>query len=104
MREIVRFIHAHFHEKGFGIQMISDQVGLSETYLCSFFKKQSGQTIKQYMTSVRLEKAKELLADQALKLYAIAQAVGFADANYFTTFFKKYAGCTPTEYRERLEA
>ncbi|MGO4539208.1 response regulator [Paenibacillus sp. 2TAB19] len=102
MREIVKFIHANYQEKGFGIQMIADHVGLSETYLCSFFKKQSGQTIKEFMTGVRVEKAMELLADQELKLYAIAQAVGFSDPNYFTTFFKKYAGCTPTEYRERL--
>ncbi|MNZ91098.1 Arabinose operon regulatory protein [compost metagenome] len=103
MREIIRFIHTHFHEKGFGIQMIADHVNLSETYLCSFFKKQSSQTIKQYITSVRLEKAKELLANHELKLYHIAQSVGIADANYFTTFFKKYVGCTPSEYRERLE-
>ncbi|WP_419872444.1 helix-turn-helix domain-containing protein [Candidatus Pristimantibacillus sp. PTI5] len=102
MREIVKFIHTHFHEKGFGIQMIADHVGLSETYLCSFFKKQSGQTVKEYMTGVRVEKAKELLREQDMKLYTIAQAVGFADPNYFTTFFKKYAGCTPTEYRERV--
>ncbi|MGO4546457.1 response regulator [Paenibacillus sp. 2TAB23] len=101
MREIIRFIHSHFHEKGFGIQIIAEHVSLSETYLCSFFKKQSGQTIKEYMTGVRLEKAKDLLANGNLKLYAIAQEVGIADSNYFTTFFKKYVGCTPTEYRER---
>lgn len=101
MREIIRFIHSHFHEKGFGIQTIAEHVSLSETYLCSFFKKQSGQTIKEYITGVRVEKAKDLLMNGELKLYAIAQEVGIADSNYFTTFFKKYVGCTPTEYRER---
>ncbi|MNJ01575.1 HTH-type transcriptional activator Btr [compost metagenome] len=70
--------------------------------MCSFFKKQRGQTIKEYITATRVEKAKELLADQERKLYEIALLVGIGDANYFTTFFKKYAGCTPSEYRERL--
>lgn len=102
MREVMKFIHTNFQEKGFGIQMIADHVGLSETYLCSFFKKQTGQTVKEYMTSVRVEKAKELLCDHNSKLYTIAQEVGFSDPNYFTTFFKKYVGCTPTEYRERM--
>ncbi len=102
MREITRVIHTRFHEKGFGIQTIADQVNLSETYLCSFFKKQSGQTVKEYITAVRVEEAKALLANPELKLYAVAQAVGIADPNYFTTFFKKYVGLTPSEYRERL--
>ncbi|QMV40990.1 response regulator [Cohnella cholangitidis] len=102
LREIIRYIHAHFHDRNFAIQAIADHVNLSETYLCSFFKKQRGQTIKEYITATRVEKAKELLADQERKLYEIALSVGIGDANYFTTFFKKYAGCTPSEYRERL--
>ncbi|WP_239618633.1 response regulator [Cohnella mopanensis] len=102
LREIIRYIHAHFQDRNFTIQAIADHVNLSETYLCSFFKKQRGQTIKEYITETRVEKAKELLAEQERKLYDIALSVGISDANYFTTFFKKYAGCTPSEYRERL--
>ncbi|MHA6529158.1 response regulator [Paenibacillus sp. BAC0078] len=102
MREILQYIHKHFHEKGFTILEIADNVALSETYLCSLFKKQRGGTVKEYITSLRTEKAKELLLDKEMKLYEVAVRLGFADANYFTTFFKKYAGCTPTEYRERM--
>ncbi|OKP80494.1 AraC family transcriptional regulator [Paenibacillus helianthi] len=102
MREILQYIHKRFDEKGFTIPDIADHVSLNETYLCSLFKKQRGSTIKEYISSLRVEKAKELLLDKELKLYEVADRTGFTDANYFTTFFKKYAGCTPSEYRERM--
>ncbi|WP_128103514.1 response regulator [Paenibacillus sp. DCT19] len=102
MREILQYIHKRFHEKGFSIPDIAHHVGLNETYLSSLFKKQRGSTIKEYISSLRVEKAKELLLAKGLKLYEVADMTGFSDANYFTTFFKKYAGCTPSEYRERM--
>ncbi|WP_438447923.1 helix-turn-helix domain-containing protein [Gorillibacterium sp. sgz5001074] len=101
IREIIRFTHAHFHEKGFGIPAIAKHVKLSENYLCSYFKKQRGQTIKEFITETKLEKAKELLREPDMKLYEVATRLGFADANYFTTFFKRYEGMTPSEYRDR---
>ncbi|WNS40721.1 response regulator [Paenibacillus sp. MMS20-IR301] len=101
IRDILRFTHAHFHEKGFGIHAIAEHVKLSETYLCSYFKKQRGQTIKEFITDTRLSCAKELLRDQEMKLFEVASRLGFADANYFTTFFKRYSGMTPTEFREK---
>ncbi|MFC5529692.1 response regulator [Cohnella yongneupensis] len=101
MREIVRYIHSHFHEKGFTIRSIADHVQLSETYLCAYFKKQRGQTIKEFITDTRMNRAKELLRDMNVKLFEVAVRLGFADANYFTTFFKRNAGLTPSEYRER---
>lgn len=102
MRDIIQFIHKKFHEKGFSIQDIAKHVGMNETYLCSMFKKQRGGTIKEYISSLRVDKAKELLLDKELKLYEVADQTGLTDSNYFTTFFKKYAGCTPSEYRERM--
>ncbi|WP_337103385.1 response regulator [Paenibacillus sp. YIM B09110] len=101
MRDIDRYIHAHFHLKGFTIKSIADHVGLSETYLCAFFKKQRGQTIKEFITETRMNKAKELLRESNVKLFEVALNLGFTDANYFTTFFKRCEGITPSEYRER---
>ncbi|OKP94894.1 response regulator [Paenibacillus sp. P46E] len=101
IRDIIRFTHAHFHEKGFGIHAISEHVKLSETYLCSYFKKQRGQTIKEFITETRLNYGKELLRDHEMKLFEVASRLGFADANYFTTFFKRYSGMTPSEFREK---
>jgi two-component system response regulator YesN len=102
LREVLRYIHQHFHEKDFTIQAMAEDVNLTETYLCAFFKKQVGKTIKSYINELKLERSKELLGNLQMKLFEIALRLGFADANYFTTFFKKHTGMTPTEYRERL--
>ncbi|WP_379155819.1 response regulator [Paenibacillus sp. sgz5001063] len=102
MQMIIRYIHANFHTSGFTIKAIADHVQFSETYLCAYFKKQQGQTIKEYITEVRINKAKEMLGDMSMKLFEITVQLGFTDAGYFTTFFKRYVGCTPSEYRERI--
>ncbi|MHA7963947.1 response regulator [Paenibacillus sp. CAU 1782] len=102
MRDIIHYINGHFHERGFTIKAIADHVQLSETYLCAFFKKQKGQTIKEFITETKMNKAKELLRDSKVKLFEIAMNLGFTDANYFTTFFKRCEGITPSEYRERV--
>lgn len=101
VREITRYIHAHFHERGFTIRAIADYVQLSETYLCACFKKHHKQTIKEYIMDTRIDKAKELLSDPKVKIIEVAMRVGISDSNYFTIFFKRKAGCTPSEYRER---
>jgi two-component system response regulator YesN len=102
VREITRYIHAHFHERGFTIRAIADHVQLSETYLCACFKKHHKQTIKEYIMDTRIDKAKELLSDPKVKIIEVAMRVGISDSNYFTIFFKRKAGCTPSEYRERV--
>ena len=102
MRDIMYYIQKNYQEKGLTILDIANHVALSETYLCSLFKKQQGGTIKEYISSLRIEKAKELLLVKELKLYEVADRTGLTDANYFTTFFKKNVGCTPSEYRERI--
>ncbi|CAH1208397.1 HTH-type transcriptional activator RhaR [Paenibacillus auburnensis] len=102
IRDILRYINAHFHEKRFTIQMIADHVGFNETYLSVYFKKYRGQTIKEYINDLRIVEAKSMLASKQMKLYEIAMRLGFADSNYFTSFFKKVVGCTPSEYREKI--
>lgn len=101
IREIIRYIHNHFSDKGFTIKTIAEYIGFNETYLSVYFKKQRGQTIKEYINEVRTEQAKILLSNADMKLHEVAVNLGFTDANYFATFFKKTTGCTPTEFREK---
>ncbi len=98
---IMKYVYEHYSENNLTIQTIAKNVYLSQTYLCAFFKKSTGKTLNEYITEVRIEKAKELLQDSNDKLYEIATYIGFTDANYFSTLFKKYTGCTPSEFRER---
>jgi len=102
LREIVRYIHAHYHEKGFSIQRIAAHVQLSETYLCAIFKKQQGRTLKDYITELRMTKGKELLLNKNIKLFEVAIQLGFTDPNYFATAFKRCTGMTPSEYRDKV--
>ena len=99
--EIKRFIRDRFADRELSIQAVGSHVYLTPTYLCAFFKKSTGKTVNEFITETRLEKARELLKDDRIKLYEVATRVGFSDVNYFSTLFKRYLGCTPTEYRER---
>jgi len=99
--EIMKYIRENYADKQLSIESIARHSYLSQTYLCYFFKKTTGKTLNEYITEVRIEKAKELLKTTNLKLYEIAANVGFADKNYFSTLFKKTVGITPSAYRER---
>lgn len=75
---------------------------LSTSYVCTFFKSETGQTLNQYLTEYRMEKAKQLLSDPRYKISEISSKVGYTDGNYFGKSFKKYSGFSPSEYREKM--
>jgi two-component system response regulator YesN len=73
---------------------------ISPAYFCRLFKKETGVNFKDYLTDLRLEKAKEALRDPRRKVYEIAEAVGFRDQRYFSEIFKKRTGRSPLDYRD----
>lgn len=82
------------------IQALSEHVYLAPQYLCVLFKQETGQTINDYITSVRVESAKKLLKERCFKLYDVCTQVGYTDPSYFTKIFKRTTGMTPSEYRD----
>jgi two-component system response regulator YesN len=70
--------------------------------LCLLFKQETGETINEYLTKVRIEKAKELLSDPRNKFYEVCYTVGYSDPSYFSKLFKKYTGLTPSAFRDQL--
>lgn len=98
---ITKYIHENYHQLNLSIKSLSDYAFLTPNYLCLLFKKEVGKTINQYITEIRMEKAKELLKNRKVKLYEVSQNVGFSDANYFAKLFKKMEGLNPSEYREK---
>ncbi|MBU5441229.1 response regulator [Paenibacillus sp. MSJ-34] len=92
-------IHNRFGEN-LTIQQIADEIYLTSTYLCLIFKQETGFTINEYLTHVRMENAKTMLRDPRHKMYDICYSVGYTDPSYFTKQFKKHTGYTPKEYRE----
>jgi two-component system response regulator YesN len=81
---------------------IAEGVFLSPTYVSLLFKQETGETLFEYLTKVRIEKAKELLRDPRNKFYEICHAVGYVDPSHFSKLFKKMTGFTPSAYRDQL--
>lgn len=98
---IKSFIASHYSEESLSIKDISDHVFLSTSYICTLFKAETGQTLNQYITKYRIDKAKKLLADPRNKISDISSRVGYSDGNYFGKTFKKIVGLSPTEYRDQ---
>ncbi len=84
------------------LEGLADIMGVSPFYLSKLFKEQTGETYINYVTSARLEKAKKLLADDALIIKEISAGVGYNDQNYFSKLFRQKYGETPSEYRQRM--
>ncbi len=96
------YIHKHYHHDSLSVRDIGNQVFLSASYVCTYFKNETGQTINQYLTEFRMKKAKELLADPRYQIADISFKVGYSNGNYFSKSFKKLTGLSPSDYREKM--
>ncbi|MBP3544466.1 MAG: response regulator [Lachnospiraceae bacterium] len=99
---IKQYIQAHYSDESLSIQDISHYAAFSASYVCTVFKTETGTTLNQYITSFRMQKAKEFLSDPRNRITDISERVGYSDSNYFGKAFKKYTGLSPSEYREQV--
>ena len=81
---------------------IAKKYAFSPNYFSFFFKKETGCNFTEYLAHVRIEEACSFLKHTDLKIYEIAQKVGYGDSQYFFRVFKKTAGLTPAEYRKKM--
>jgi two-component system response regulator YesN len=96
-----QWILKHISEE-ISLTKLSEFLHMSPNYLSTFFKQNTGETFSDFTNKVRFERAKELLYENDLKVYEVAERVGFSDANYFSLAFKKHTGYSPSEYREQF--
>lgn len=96
------FIHKNISRENLSVKEIGEYVHLTSTYVCTIFRNETGTTLNQYITKVRMEQAKKLLLETTLSIADISARVGYSDGNYFGKSFKKYSGKTPSEYREKV--
>lgn len=82
---------------------VSKELNISPYYFSKLFKKRTGSTFIEYLTNIRIEKAKQLLRNSSKSMKEICMEVGYSDANYFSRTFKKNVGVTPSEYKEGKE-
>ncbi|WNR43263.1 response regulator [Paenibacillus roseipurpureus] len=81
---------------------LASTVGYTENYLSILFKKETGKTITDYMTNVRMKNARELLKNPDYKIFEISELIGYADPNHFSRIFKQMEGMYPTEFRKLI--
>ena len=93
------YIEANF-TKNITLEDVSREVNISSYYLSRIFKEGTGENFIDYVTKLRIEKAKELLSTTQYSMKEICSICGYSDPNYFSKSFKKNVGVTPTEYRE----
>lgn len=90
--------------KNLSLDSVSMEIDVTPYYFSRLFKEETGINFIEYVNKLRIDKAKELLnSDGNMSIKEICMEVGFSDPNYFSRQFKKYAGISPTEYREGIE-
>ena len=87
------------YQQNISLEEVAGNVFLNKNYLSELFHKEVGCSFSQYLTEVRIEKAKLLLRETHMKVKEIADMTGFDNPSYFIQVLKKTQGCTPNEYR-----
>ncbi|WP_045522498.1 response regulator transcription factor [Neobacillus niacini] len=103
MQQIEEYLQQYYQED-INLQEIADRFFLSREYISRKFKQDYHATITDYLTKIRMEKAKKLLENPYLKIYEVAYGVGFQNEKYFSKVFKKYVGFTPNEFRHSVSS
>lgn len=96
---IIRYVEEHYAED-FTLDTLADKVFLTRNYLSQIFKQATGENFNNFVTKVRMEKAKELMLSGHYKLYEISHKVGYKNTAYFSQLFKKYTGFIPSEFNQ----
>ncbi len=93
------YLATHYKSKELSLNSVAKQFNMSSCYFSVVFKHETGQTFIDYLTKIRIEKAKELLLCTDMRTYEIADEVGYENSTYFSTLFKKNTGMTPKEFK-----
>lgn len=99
IRQAKAYLERHFMEAELSLNTVAAQANLSASHFSVVFGQETGQTFKEYLTEIRMNKAKELLRMTALRSADIAYQVGYNDPHYFSSAFKKNTGYSPSEFR-----
>ncbi|REE77748.1 AraC family two component transcriptional regulator [Paenibacillus taihuensis] len=97
------FIEERYSDPDLGVDLVAQQSYINASYLRAVFKKEMGMTVTDYITHIRMNRAKELLGEGNRKLADIAEAIGYSDGSYFSKSFKKFFGWSPSEYENHIK-
>ncbi|MBS3972607.1 MAG: response regulator [Erysipelotrichia bacterium] len=98
-KNIESMMKSSYHDPNFSMEMVCEALNISTSYLTSLYKRYSSTSFNKCLVKHRIDKASELLMNTPLKIYEIAEKVGYNDVYYFSHSFKKQTGLTPKEFR-----
>ena len=97
-----QYIRDHYADSQLSLMEVCNYASVSLSYFSQLFKEETGKTFIEYLTEIRMDKAKELLRNSSRMLYDIAEMVGYDNPAYFTVAFKKHVGLSPRDYRKQF--
>jgi two-component system response regulator YesN len=103
VNQVCEFVLENIDED-ISLSSVSNSLFMNKSYLSETFKQKTGISFIEYLTIVKMERAKKLIGDGRLKAYEVAELLGFKDIEYFSRLFKKNTGFTPTQYRQSIVA
>jgi two-component system response regulator YesN len=101
LQEAVEFIYDNYDNEDISLNAVASNANMSPNHFSTIFSQEMNQTFIEFLTNVRMDKAKELLRSTNLRTAEVANAVGYRDAHYFSYLFKKTQDCTPREYKAK---
>lgn len=99
VRQAYQFVIEHVDDK-ISLTKISDTLGISKNYFCSLFKQETGENFLNFVSRMKIQRAKTLLAKDNRRVYEVCDYLGYTDVTYFTKLFKKYVHMSPNEYKK----
>lgn len=99
MDKVIQYMKNHFSDHDIDLTRVAQVANVTNTYFSGVFRQQMGKTFVEYLTELRMTRAKELLRCTDKNTGAIAVEVGYNDPHYFSSLFKKINGCSPRDYR-----
>ncbi|MBD3239243.1 MAG: helix-turn-helix domain-containing protein [Chitinivibrionales bacterium] len=99
--EVKQYVDEHWHSPELSRDTAAKAIHISSSYLGKFFRKESGMSFSEYVNSVRISHAKELLLSSNMSITRIALSCGYGTLEHFTRTFKKMTGSTPREFRHK---
>jgi len=104
VQRVRAYLHEHYGDPAITLQSLAAFAGVHPNYLTQTFRKQTGLSCMQYLAQLRMEKAKELLRETDLKISDVSVRVGYENPLYFSSYFKKWVGVYPSEFKEGMGA
>ena len=101
IKKVKSYIEGNYQDPELSLQRIAADLLLSLSYLSKLFKQEVGMSFIDFLIKIRIKEAIKLMNNPQLKIYEIAEQVGYSSQHYFCAAFKKVLGVSPTEYRQK---